>query len=71
MSCSEREVSGFGSGKGPLMIASGLWAGMLGGARTPNLLIRSLVPDVQRVCRSPSKQVRVHLVSGRHAEVWR
>ena len=45
MSCSERDVSGFGNrignSKGHFMIASGLWAGALGGTRTPNLLIRS------------------------------
>ena len=45
MSCSGRDVSGFGSSignsKGHFMIASGLWPGALGGTRTPNLLIRS------------------------------
>jgi len=45
MSCSERDVSGSGNSvgysKGHFMIASGLWAGALGGTRTPNLLIRS------------------------------
>src|SRR5262249_1838793 len=44
MSCSERDVSGFGYSlgysKGHFMIASGLWAGAFGGTRTPNLLIR-------------------------------
>ncbi len=30
-----------GYSKGRFMIASGLWAGALGGTRTPNLLIRS------------------------------
>ena len=45
MSCSERDMSGVGSSvgnsKGHFMIGSGLWAGALGGTRTPNLLIRS------------------------------
>jgi len=44
-SCSEGDVSGFGSSigssRGRFMIASGLWPGALGGTRTPNLLIRS------------------------------
>ena len=44
MSCSEPDLSGFGNSvsnsKGHFMIASGLWAGALGGTRTPNLLIR-------------------------------
>jgi len=30
----------FGYSKGHFMIGSGLWAGALGGTRTPNLLIR-------------------------------
>ena len=45
MSCSERDVSGFGYSvgysKGHFMIGSGLLPGALGGTRTPNLLIRS------------------------------
>ena len=45
MSCSGRYVSGFsyrfGYSKGHFMIGSGLWAGALGGTRTPSLLIRS------------------------------
>ena len=45
MSCSERDVSGFGYSagysKGHFVIGSGLWPGALGGTRTPNLLIRS------------------------------
>ena len=51
MSCSGREVSGFGYrfgySKGHFMIGSGLWAGALGGTRTPNLLIRSKIRFVQ------------------------
>jgi hypothetical protein len=31
----------FGYSKGHFKIGSGLWAGALGGTRTPNLLIRS------------------------------
>jgi hypothetical protein len=37
--------------------------GALGVTRTPNLLIRSPVPDVRSVCRSPNPQVRVRPVS--------
>ena len=44
MSCSERDVSGFGNSvgnsKGHFVIGSGLWVGAFGGTRTPNLLIR-------------------------------
>jgi hypothetical protein len=45
MSCSGRDVSGFGYSvgysKGRFMIASGPLPGALEGIRTPNLLIRS------------------------------
>ncbi len=41
MSCSECDVTDFGSSKDCFTIASGLWPGALGGTRTPNLLIRS------------------------------
>ena len=45
MSCSERDVTGFGNSignnKGHFMIGSGLLPGALEGIRTPNLLIRS------------------------------
>ena len=51
MSCSERDVSGFGYrigySKGHFMIGSGLLPGALGGTRTPNLLIRSKIRFVQ------------------------
>jgi hypothetical protein len=44
VSCSERDMTGFGNSagnsKGHFMIASGLLPGALGGTRTPNLLIR-------------------------------
>jgi hypothetical protein len=59
MSCSERDVSGFGYSvgysKGHFMIGSCLWPGALGGTRTPNLLIRSqmLYPlSYERRCRT-------------------
>jgi hypothetical protein len=63
MSCSERDVSGFGYSvgysKGHFMIASGLWAGALGGTRTPNLLIRRSMEGVRSVRRNPYPQVSV------------
>jgi hypothetical protein len=39
-------------------------SGALGGTRTPNLLIRSLVLDVRSFWRSPFLQVRVHREMG-------
>ena len=51
MSCSERDVSGFGNrignSKGHFMIASGLWAGRARRDSNPNLLIRSKIRFVQ------------------------
>ena len=43
------------------MTSTPTWENMsaLGGTRTPNLLIRSLVPRVRPVRRSPYPQVRV------------
>jgi hypothetical protein len=43
--------------------------GALGGTRTPNLLIRSLVPSVRPVRRGTFTQVRVHRVSSQDARV--
>jgi hypothetical protein len=51
MSCSGRDVSGFGSSvgysNGHFSIGSGFLPGALGGTRTPNLLIRSKIRFVQ------------------------
>ena len=47
MTCSERDVSGFGYSKGHFLGGSGLWRGALGGTRTPDLLIRSKIRLVQ------------------------
>jgi hypothetical protein len=51
MSCSGRDMSGFGYrigySKGHFLIGSGLLPGALGGTRTPNLLIRSKIRLVQ------------------------
>jgi len=67
MTCSGPEMSDFGStvgnSKAHSMIGSGLWPGALGGTRTPNLLIRSLAPDVRPRWWSPFPQIRVHRVS--------
>jgi hypothetical protein len=73
MTCSGPEMSDFGStvgnSKAHSMIGSGLWPGALGGTRTPNLLIRSHVQDVQPVRPDPFPQARVHRVSSEDARV--
>ena len=51
-----------GYSKGHFMIGSGLWAGALGGTRTPNLLIRSQMLYPLSYERSPCSILHSGLV---------